>query len=147
MLSGYTESSKLVHFRGPKQLRGHIVPVRIVESHTFSMIGELVEDPWISLAKDVAKDLLQEDAAKRFFATKKAMEDDPEVARLRDAVQEEQRALALAMKNGDDLAYAHHKKAYEQNKRAYEEHPLVRNLAASSEELKQELLSVVGELS
>lgn len=75
------------------------------------------------------------------------MEDDPEVARLRDAVQEEQRALALAMKNGDDLAYAHHKKAYEQNKRAYEEHPLVRNLAASSEELKQELLSVVGELS
>ena len=147
MLSGYTESSKLVHFRGPKQLRGHIVPVRIVESHTFSMIGELVEDPWISLAKDVAKDLLQEDAAKRFFATKKAMEDDPEVARLRDAIQEEQRALALAMKDGDDLAYAYHKKAYEQNKRAYEEHPLVRNLAASSEELKQELLSVVGELS
>ena len=147
MLSGYTESSKLVHFRGPKQLRGHIVPVRIVESHTFSMIGELVEDPWISLAKDVAKDLLQEDAAKRFFAAKKAMEDDPEVARLRDAVQEEQRALALAMKDGDDLAYVHHKKAYEQNKRAYEEHPLVRNLAASSEELKQELLSVVGELS
>lgn len=147
MLSGYTESSKLVHFRGPKQLRGHIVPVKIVESHTFSMIGELVEDPWISLAKDVAKDLLQEDAAKRFFAAKKAMEEDPEVARLRDAIQEEQRALAHAMKDADDLAYARHKKAYEQNKRAYEEHPLVRNLAASSEELKQELLSVVGELS
>ena len=42
MLSGYTESNKLVHFKGDDSLVGKIVDVRIVESHTYSLIGELV---------------------------------------------------------------------------------------------------------
>ena len=43
MFSGYTESSKLVHFKcHDSSLIGEIVNVKIVESHTYSMIGELV---------------------------------------------------------------------------------------------------------
>ena len=42
MLSGYTESNKLVHFKGPIDLVGKIVDVKIKESHTYSLIGELV---------------------------------------------------------------------------------------------------------
>jgi tRNA-2-methylthio-N6-dimethylallyladenosine synthase len=44
MLSGYTESNKLVHFKGNKDLVGKIVNVKILESHTYSLIGELVNE-------------------------------------------------------------------------------------------------------
>ena len=44
MLSGYTEKNKLVHFKGPISLVGEIVKVKILESHTYSMIGELVNE-------------------------------------------------------------------------------------------------------
>ncbi len=44
MLSGYTEKNKLVHFKGPISLVGQIVKVKILESHTYSMIGELVNE-------------------------------------------------------------------------------------------------------
>ena len=42
MLSGYTESNKLVHFKGDMSLVGKIVDVKVTESHTYSLIGELV---------------------------------------------------------------------------------------------------------
>lgn len=42
VLSGYTESNKLVHFVGGDHLIGHIVEVKITESKVFSMRGELV---------------------------------------------------------------------------------------------------------
>ena len=42
MLSGYTEKNKLIHFNGPISLVGEIVKVKILESHTYSMIGELI---------------------------------------------------------------------------------------------------------
>lgn len=44
MLSGYTEKNKLVHFKGNISLVGTIVKIKILESHTYSMIGELVND-------------------------------------------------------------------------------------------------------
>ena len=44
MLSGYTEKNKLVHFRGDVSLIGKIVKVKIIESHTYSMIGEMVDE-------------------------------------------------------------------------------------------------------
>ena len=42
MLSGYSESNKLVHFEGDASLIGKIVNVKINESHTYSLIGELI---------------------------------------------------------------------------------------------------------
>ena len=44
MLSAYTEKNKLVHFKGDINLVGQIVKVKILESHTYSMIGELVNE-------------------------------------------------------------------------------------------------------
>ena len=44
MLSGYTEKNKLIHFKCDISLVGEIVPVKILESHTYSMIGELVDE-------------------------------------------------------------------------------------------------------
>lgn len=147
VLSGYTESSKLVHFRGPKSLRGHIVEVRIVESHTFSMLGELLEDPWISLARDLRENLLEEDCAKRYFACKKASEEDESVLALRNAMEKSQREMMDAAKHGDDLGYAKAKKKYEESKKAYESHPCILNLIASGEEVREMLLAVMGGLS
>ena len=42
MYSGYTEENKLVHFKGNEKMVGKIIKVRINESHTYSMMGEVV---------------------------------------------------------------------------------------------------------
>lgn len=42
MLSGYTETNKLVHFKGDISLVGTIIKVKVTESHTYSLIGEIV---------------------------------------------------------------------------------------------------------
>ncbi|QDP40252.1 tRNA (N6-isopentenyl adenosine(37)-C2)-methylthiotransferase MiaB [Radiobacillus deserti] len=44
VLSGYTERNKLVNFRGPKSIIGQIVDVKITETKTWSLNGELVEE-------------------------------------------------------------------------------------------------------
>ncbi|NLI94703.1 MAG: tRNA (N6-isopentenyl adenosine(37)-C2)-methylthiotransferase MiaB [Erysipelotrichaceae bacterium] len=45
MLSGYTEGSKLVHFPGDESLIGEIIPIKIIESKTYSLRGEIDESP------------------------------------------------------------------------------------------------------
>ena len=42
MYSGYTEENKLVHFKCDESMIGKIVKVKINESHTYSMMGEVV---------------------------------------------------------------------------------------------------------
>ena len=44
MLSGYTETNKLVNFKGDSSLIGKIVLVKIIASHTYSLIGEIVDE-------------------------------------------------------------------------------------------------------
>lgn len=44
VLSGYTESNKVVHFKGDLSLVGQIVKVKITESHVYSLVGELVNE-------------------------------------------------------------------------------------------------------
>lgn len=44
MLSGYTEQNKLVNFKGDKSYVGKIISVKITESHTYSLIGEIVDE-------------------------------------------------------------------------------------------------------
>ena len=44
LLSGYTEHNKLVHFKGDKKLIGEIVNIKIIESHLYFLVGELVND-------------------------------------------------------------------------------------------------------
>lgn len=42
MMSGYTEENKLVHFKGDETMVGTIIKVKITESHTYSLMGEVV---------------------------------------------------------------------------------------------------------
>lgn len=44
LLSGYTETNKIVHFKGSEDLIGKIIDVKITESHTYSLIGEIVNE-------------------------------------------------------------------------------------------------------
>lgn len=44
MYSGYTESNKLVHFKGDETMVGKIINVKISESHVYSLIGEVVDE-------------------------------------------------------------------------------------------------------
>ena len=147
VLSGYAENGKLVHFLGPKQLIGHIVPVRIEEARAFSVKGVLAEDAWLCLAKDLKAQLLEEDAAKRYFACKEAVERDGGLPALRQEMVRHQIAMSLALKNGDDALYAEEKAAYFSAKAAYENHPLLQNLLAAGEEMRELLLRVMESLT
>ncbi len=44
MISGYDPHNKLVHVKGDVSLIGQIRKVKILESHTYSLIGEVVDD-------------------------------------------------------------------------------------------------------
>lgn len=44
MFSGYTECNKLVHFKGNETMVGQIVKVKILQSKTYSLIGEIVNE-------------------------------------------------------------------------------------------------------
>ena len=44
ILSGYTDTNKLVNFKGNVKNIGKIVYVKILESHTYSLIGEEVDE-------------------------------------------------------------------------------------------------------
>ncbi|MEN2766372.1 tRNA (N6-isopentenyl adenosine(37)-C2)-methylthiotransferase MiaB [Ornithinibacillus xuwenensis] len=44
VLAGYTEKNKLVNFKGPKSAIGKIVDVKITETKTWSLNGEMVEN-------------------------------------------------------------------------------------------------------
>ena len=136
VLSGYTETGKLVNFPGPKYLKGCIVPVRIVEDHAFSMIGALVEDPVISLAKRAGKTLGNEPVAKTYLAAKEAFEGSKTVSSLREAVEKAQKEVARLSAAGDDIAFARAKKAYRSAMDAYRNDPVVQNFETAKEEME-----------
>ena len=45
VLAGYTRTNKLVNFVASKSLIGQLVKVKITEAKTWSLNGELVEEP------------------------------------------------------------------------------------------------------
>lgn len=141
MLSGYTESNKLVNFKGPEYLRGLIVPVKIIEDHAFSMIGELVEDPILSLTKALASSLKQEPVIAEFLATSAALELDPSILALRQEIKEaERQAVSLSKVHPEEYLPA--KKKYDDLMKRYHEHPLVKNYEALHDEVAVLLKSV-----
>ncbi len=147
LLSGYTESGKLVHFHGPAELKGHIVNVRIDESHAFSMIGTLVDDPLILLAKDLASALHKEEAFLRYQEAKQAYESDETVRSLRDEVEWKQKEMSLAAKEDRQEDYQKARLSYAKAKEAYESHPVVLNYSSAGEDLRRELNLIMEKLS
>ena len=146
VLSGYTENGKLVHFHGPEYLKGSIVSVKIMESHTFSMLGELVDDPLLALTKNVKEELEKEPVFASYLAAKKAYEENEELSELRKTIVASQRKMTLALKNGDEPLYEECKKRYLESQERFNTHPLVCNyenykadLAALLEQVKETL--------
>jgi tRNA-2-methylthio-N6-dimethylallyladenosine synthase len=45
VLAGYTSKNKLVNFKGPKTAIGKIVKVKISDAKTWSLNGEMIEEP------------------------------------------------------------------------------------------------------
>ena len=144
-LSGYTESGKLVNFPGPSYLKGHIVPVKIVEDHAFSMIGELQVDPIIVLLDDAAKKLSREEASIRFKEAMKAYREDESVAKIRDDMEDAQKRMMECASKSDDEGYQKAKNEYMSLADLYKKHPVVANLAAAESELEP-LLKEVTEI-
>ncbi len=139
LLSGYTESGKLVHFRATRALTGHIVNILIKESHTFSMIGELIDDPLIVLANDFARAFREEEVVKRFEEAKKAWTEDESLLKLVEKQKKAQKALAFTVKEGRDEDYAKAKKAFAEAKERVDNHPVSINYRTAAEELVDEL--------
>ncbi len=143
VLSGYTESSKLVNFKGPSYLKGHIVNVLIKESHTYSLIGELVDDPLLIMAADLSKSLNDEDLSKNYFAALSSFENNENLKELKKQIDLKQKELVNLSFNSDvDL----NKEKIELDKlrEKYEKDPCYLNLKSAIEELKPLLAEVAN---
>lgn len=147
VLSGYTETGKLVHFEGPNYLKGSIVNVYIEESHAFSMKGRLIDDPIIVLAKLAASRLSHEKEAVRYLECKAAFENDENVKKLLSSIEETQKSMvSLAAKNEQEAARLA-KEKYDALMDEYLHHPVVMNLRSAIDELEALLSEVEGMLS
>ena len=146
LLSGYTETNKLVHFVAPAYLKGHIVDVKIEESHTYSLIGTLVGDPLVYLAKDIAKALGKEATVQQYFAAKKAFEEDASLREINAEISAKQKEMVAFSAENKQEEYQKAKKEYLALKQTYDNHPLVKNLLFAQDELEPLLREVEGRL-
>ncbi len=140
ILSGYTEGSKLVNFKGPAYLEGEIVKLKIVENHCHYLVGELLEDPLISKAKSLASALKKEDVIAEFLSLDEAIQKDSTLVDLRAKIMSAQRDMTASI--GDDVKYAKAKKEYLQLQEALKHHPLVENYNAIHDDVERILLEV-----
>ncbi len=146
LLSGYTETNKLVHFKAPTYLKGHIVDVKIDESHTYSLIGTLVGDPLSYMAKDIAKCLGEEEVVKAYFAAKKAFDEDLSLKEINAKISAKQKEMMDFSAKNDTDNYEKAKAEYLKAKQSYDGHPLVNNLLAAQDDLEPLLKEVEARL-
>ena len=132
ILSGYTESNKLVNFPGPVYLKGHIVKVKITENHAFSMLGQLEEDPVDVLLRSASEKLKQEPAYIQYLAAKKVFEEDKELQAALHEKEAAQKALALSMGSED---YENKKAAFAKISAFVDNNPNYINFVSSTADL------------
>ena len=141
ILSGYAENGKLVNFKGPSYLTGAIVPVKITESHTYSLLGELTTDPLILKAKDVAYTISVDPLFKEF--TRLLQEaNGVEIKALGEKYIEKKKELALAI--GDPQKHAVAKKEYEEVLSELKNNPVLENIESLTPLIENELLRIKG---
>ncbi len=141
VLSGYCENGKLVNFKGPAYLKGAIVPVKIKESHAYSLIGELVGDPLLLKAKDVAY-LLSCDPLLKEFVALLEKSDDEETRKLGEEYIKSKKTLAESI--GDASKHESAKKHYEEIIAEIKSNPTLSNLESLSPLVESELLRIRG---
>ena len=143
MLSGYTESGKLINFAGPAALKGAIVSVKVIEDRAFSMIGELTEDPLILLAKRLGETLRKEEQVEAFFSARKSFLEDLALKELRAKMEDAQKRMMSSAATQNDEDYVKAKKDFESFKKLYEEHPVTKNYLSAQEDVLP-LLKEIG---
>lgn len=147
MLSGYTESNKLINFEGPAYLKGQIVDVEIIEDRAFSMTGRLTKDPLVILAEKASSLLQKEEEAKAFLEAKEAVENSPSLIKTRAEIEKAQKAMMNAAAIQDDSAYEKAKNDYLSLMNSYKKDPVVLNYEARKDDLEELLRIVEGMLS
>lgn len=140
VLSGYAPNGKLINFKGPSYLTGCFVQVKIKESHVYSLVGELAEDPLIAKARDVSFQMHCDPLLKEYLKLDQAVQNDPEIKSLGEALLEKKKKLALAF--GDDISYPNAKREYEEVLQKIRNHPLLHNRDALREQVEQTLLQI-----
>ncbi|MDD7714700.1 MAG: tRNA (N6-isopentenyl adenosine(37)-C2)-methylthiotransferase MiaB [Mollicutes bacterium] len=145
VLSGYTESSKLVNFKGPSFLKGHIVNVYINESHTYSLIGTLLDDPILVLASSLKEKIEKEDSYIRYIECKNVFESSSFLKQLKEEMEEKQKQLVnKSFKTDEDLLPL--KKEIDELKKAYFNDPVYLNLQSSIADLSSLLEQIKDNL-
>jgi radical SAM superfamily enzyme YgiQ (UPF0313 family) len=140
VLSGYATNGKLINFPGPSYLTGCLVPVKVTESHTYSLLGELVGDPLILKAKDVAFLMSKDPLLKEYLALDESIRNDQAIKALGEGLIQSKKAMALDMM--DKEKYASDKKAYEEILAKIRSNPLLANREALMDRVEEELLAV-----
>jgi tRNA-2-methylthio-N6-dimethylallyladenosine synthase len=140
VLSGYAANGKLINFKGPAYLTGCLVPVKVTESHTYSLLGELQEDPLILKAKDVAFLMSKDPLLAEYLRLDEAIRQDPSIKKLGEDLVAAKKKMCLEM--GDKALYEQDKKEYEALLTAIQTHPLLQNREALLGQVEEELLQV-----
>jgi tRNA-2-methylthio-N6-dimethylallyladenosine synthase len=140
ILSGYAENGKLINFAGPNYLTGCLVPVKVTESHTYSLLGELVEDPIISKAKDCAYLMSKDPLFNEYLRLDKALKKDNVVASLGDELVKSKKALSLSL--NDPKSYEEKKKEYQDVLTKIKNNPTLQNEESLQDEVAEELMRV-----
>ncbi len=125
VLSGYAPNGKLINFPGPKYLSGCFVDVKVKESHVYSLSGEMVEDPLVAKAKDVAFLLSCSPLMKEYLSLDKTIKNDPEIKELAEKLVESKKGMAVSM--NDREKYLSFKNEYQETLTKIKNHPLLNN--------------------
>ena len=140
VLSGYAPNGRLINFPGPSYLSGCFVKVKVTRSQVYSLFGEMVEDPLIAKAKDVAFLLQSSPLIREYLALDKEIQNDPEIHSMAVELVEKKKRLALSMTNKDEHQKA--KEEYEELLRRIHNHPLLNNHDSLKDSVEEELLLV-----
>jgi tRNA-2-methylthio-N6-dimethylallyladenosine synthase len=140
VLSGYATNGKLINFKGPAYLTGCLVPVKVTMSHTYSLLGELVGDPILLKAKDVAFLMSKDPLLKEYLSLDEAIRNDPTIKALGEGLVKSKKAMALDMM--DKVKYAADKKEYETILTKIQTNPLLQNREALLDQVEERLLEV-----
>lgn len=139
VLSGYARNGKLVNFVGPAYLTGCLVNVRILESHVYSLRGEMVEDPLVVKARDVAFHMKHDKLLREYSRLSEEIANDEEIKSLGEELVEAKKELALSM--GQE-SHKEKKALYEEILNKINNHPLLLNRDALHEAVEGELLAI-----
>ena len=139
VLSGYARNGKLVNFVGPSYLTGCFVKVKILESHVYSLKGEMVEDPLITKARDVAFHMEHDPLLKEYASLNNEISSDPEIKAMGEDLVKAKKELALSM--GTDK-HKEKKEEYEALLMKIHNHPLLQNRDALTERVESELIAI-----